>query len=187
MEGLSSRLLLPISSRLSTSKPGIAGPGESKMKTKKQTKTAAKTGKPEVKTSAPALPEKPAHTIELNPTDQRGIYTAKISGKRAMVCFTARDRSSADKALVSVTVAPARLRAASSAGNKESVPVMIAVAVTVKGRWSSGWILPLDLFKKQATSQSDFALSAAARTAYAADKDSLTGVKFVIAPKAKTA
>jgi hypothetical protein len=158
------------------------------MKTKKQTKPAAKTGKPEAqKASAPALPEKPTATIELHPTEDRGVFTAKISGKRAMVCFTARDRSSADKALVSVTVAPARLRAASSAGNKESVQVMIAVAVTVKGRWSSGWILPLDLFKKQATSQSDFALSASARTAYAASPDALTGVKFVIAPKAKAA
>jgi hypothetical protein len=153
------------------------------MKTKKQTKAAAKTGKPE--TSAPALPEKPAHTIELHPTEDRGVYVAKISGKRAVVAFTARDRSSADKALISVTIAPARLKAASTTGNKESLPVMIAVAVTVKGRWSSGWILPLDLFKKQAVSKSDFALSATARTAYAADKDSLTGVKFVIAPKAK--
>jgi hypothetical protein len=157
------------------------------MKTKKQTKPAAKTGKPKKQASAPALPEKPAHTIELNPADQRGIYTAKISGKRVAVCFTARDRASADKRLVSVTIAPARLKAATTAGNKESLPVMIAVAVTVKGRWSSGWILPLELFKKQATSQSDFALSASARTAYAANKDSLTGVKFVIAPKAKAA
>jgi hypothetical protein len=157
------------------------------MKTKKQTKAAANTGKPEVKGGAPALPEKPTHTIELQPTDDRGVFTAKISGKRAVVCFTARDRSSADKALVSVTIAPARLKAANTAGNKESLPVIIAVAVTVKGRWSSGWILPLELFKKQATSQSDFALSASARTAYAADRDSLTGVKFVIAPKAKAA
>jgi hypothetical protein len=158
------------------------------MKSTKQTKSAAKTGKPEVqKASAPALPDKPAHTIELNPTDQRGIYTAKISGKRAVVCFTARDRASADKRFVSVTIAPPRLKAANTAGNKESLPVLIAVAVTVKGRWSSGWILPLELFKKQATSQSDFALSAAARTAYAASSDTLTGVKFVIAPKAKAA
>jgi len=158
------------------------------MKTKKQTKAAAKTGKPDVqKASAPALPDKPAHTIELHPTEDRGVFTAKISGKRAVVCFTARDRSSADKALVSVTIAPPRLKTANAAGNKESLPVMIAVAVTVKGRWSSGWILPLDLFKKQATSQSDFALSAAARTAYAASSDTLTGVKFVIAPKAKAA
>lgn len=156
------------------------------MKTKKQTPTA-KTGKPEKQTSAPALPDKPTTTIELHPTEDRGVYVAKISGKRAVVCFTARDRSSADKALVSVTIAPARLKAASSAGNKESVPVMIAVAVTVKGRWSSGWILPLELFKKQATSQSDFALSASARTAYAADRDAITAVKFVIAPKAKAA
>lgn len=155
------------------------------MKSTKQTKAAAKTGKPE--NSAPALPEKPTTTVELHPTEDRGVFTAKIGGKRAVVCFTARDRSSADKALVSVTIAPARLKAASTAGNKESLPVMIAVAVTVKGRWSSGWILPLELFKKQATSQSDFALSASARTTYAADKDALTGVKFVIAPKAKAA
>jgi len=60
------------------------------MKTKKQTKPAAKTGKPEQTASAPALPEKPAHTIELNPTDQRGVFTAKIGGKRAVVAFTAR-------------------------------------------------------------------------------------------------
>jgi hypothetical protein len=152
------------------------------MKTNKQTKN---TGKPE--TGAPTLPEKPTTTIELNPTNERGIFTAKISGKRTVVCFTARDRASADKALVSVTIAPARLKAASTTGNKESLPVLVAVAVTVKGRWSSGWILPLGLFKKQATSQSDFALSAAARTAYAADKDALTGVKFVLAPKAKAA
>jgi len=155
------------------------------MKSTKQTKSTAKTGKPE--TSAPALPEKPTTTIEMHPTEDRGVYVAKVSGKHAVVAFTARDRSSADKALISVTIATARLKAASTAGNKESVPVMVAVAVTVKGRWSSGWILPLDLFKKQATSQSDFALSATARTAYAADKDALTGVKFVIAPKAKAA
>jgi hypothetical protein len=157
------------------------------MKTKKQTKAAAKTGKPEKQASAPALPEKPAHTIELNPTEDRGVFSAKISGKRAVVCFTARDRSSPDKALVSVTIAPARLKAASAAGNKESLPVMIAVAVTVKGRWSSGWILPLELFKKQAVSKSDFALSASARTAYAASAEALTGVKFVLAPITKKA
>ncbi|HEY2390274.1 MAG TPA: hypothetical protein VGK22_03800 [Candidatus Angelobacter sp.] len=155
------------------------------MKAKKQTKH---TGKPEVtKASAPALPEKPVHTIELHPTEDRGLFTAKISGKRAVVCLTARDRASADKALVSVTIAPTRLKAASAARNKESLPVMVAVAVTVKGRWSSGWIVPLELFKKHATSQSDFSLSAAARTAYAAAADVLTGVKFVMAPKTKAA
>jgi hypothetical protein len=154
------------------------------MKAKKQTKNTAK---PEQLASAPALPNKPTTTLELHPTDDRGVFTAKISGKRAVVCFTARDRASANKALVSVTIAPTRLKAASAARNKESLPVMVAVAVTVKGRWSSGWILPLELFKKHATSQSDFALSASARTAYAASADAITGVKFVIAPKNKAA
>lgn len=154
------------------------------MKTKKQVKT---TGKPEQLASAPVLPDKPITTIELHPTDDRGVFAAKISGKRVVVCFTTRDRSSADKRFVSVTIAQSRLKAAATAANKDSLPVLVGVAVTVKGRWSSGWILPLDLFKKQAVSKSDFALSAAARTAYAASADALTGVKFVIAPKTKAA
>jgi hypothetical protein len=165
-------------------KPGIAGPENRKMKPKKQMKN---TGKPEKQASAPVLPDKPTTTLELHPTEDRGVFTAKIGGKRTVVCFTARDRASADKRFVSVTIAPTRLKAASTAANKDSLPVLVGVAVSVKGRWSSGWILPLDLFKKQAVSKSDFALSASARTAYAASADALTGVKFVIAPKAKAA
>jgi len=157
------------------------------MKSKKETKSAAKTGKPEKQASAPALPEKPAHTIELQPTEDRGVFTAKISGKRAVVCFTARDRSNADKQFVSVTVSPTRIKAASAAGKRDSVPVVVGIMVTVKGRWGHGWLVPLETYKKQASSQSDFSLGVAARTAYAADKDALTGVKFVIAPKAKAA
>ncbi|HZU32605.1 MAG TPA: hypothetical protein VFB79_15920 [Candidatus Angelobacter sp.] len=152
------------------------------MKAKKQSKN---TGKPEV--SVPALPDKPTTTIELHPTEDRGVFTAKVSGKRAVVCFTARDRANADKRLISVTIAPARLKAASTTAHKESLPLLVAVAVTVKGRWSSGWIVPLELFKKQAVSRSDFAFSATARIAYAASADTLTGVKFVIAPKTKAA
>lgn len=154
------------------------------MKLKKQSKN---TGKLEKQASAPALPDKPVTTIELHPTEDRGVFTAKVSGKRTVICFTARDRASADKRLVSVTIAPARLKAASAAAHKDSLPVLVAVAVTVKGRWNSGWILPLDLFKKEAVSKSDFALSASARAAYAESADALTGVKFVIAPKAKAA
>jgi hypothetical protein len=154
------------------------------MKAKKQKKN---TGKPEKLASAPTLPDKPTTTIELHPTDDRGVFTAKIGGKRIVVCYTARDRAGADRRFVSVTITPARLKAANATGNTESLPVMVAIAVTVKGRWSSGWIVPLDLFKKQAVSKSDFALSAPARAAYAASADALTGVKFVSAPKGKAA
>lgn len=152
-----------------------------------KSKNQKKSGKPEQQASAPALPAKPAHTIELHPTDAPGVFTAKINGKRAVVALTARDRASADKALISVTIPPTRLKAASTAGNKESLPIMIAVAVTVKGKWSSGWVLPFALYQKQAQCQTDFALTASARLAYAADKNALTAVKFVIAPAPKKA
>ncbi len=137
--------------------------------------------------NVPELPEKPTTTIELLPTEDRWLFVAKLAGKRAVVCYTARDRCSADKRLISVTIAPARLKAASAKGNKESLPVVVAVAVTIKGRWSSGWIVPLAVFKKHATSQSDFSLSVTARAAYGACGDALTGVKFVFAPNAKAA
>lgn len=153
--------------------PGIAGPERIEMKTEQ-------TNKP-----APTLPEKPLHTLALEPTETKGVFFAKVTAGRVVVAFAERNRSKADFKLYSVTFPEARMKAAKATAKETGLPLFMGLCVRVAGKWSSGWLVSFAAFSKNKQGEADFSLTESAREAYAADKDSLLAVRFEIAKAEK--
>jgi hypothetical protein len=140
-----------------------------------------KPGKPE-KQEAPARVDSPTHHIELFPVAETSAYhtTLQKQGK-AVVCFGERNRGSAAGRYNSVTLSEARYDAAQKAAKTLGLPLYIGLQVRVAGRWDSGWLIPVALFKQHKHGESDFSLGTQARIAYAGSDDALAGgVRFEI-------
>ena len=114
--------------------------------------------------------EKKAKTgkVELEPvTKIKGAFLAKVHGKRAVVCFHERNRTKAQARFKSITLRPARIKAAQSLAKGRNLPLFFGVQVRVGSKGDSGWLATSELFRKHKQGQMDFSLSESARKAYA--------------------
>lgn len=138
-------------------------------------KTAKKSGKPEVQ--EPARITTAQHTLDLEPMPQCKAFAAKVHGRNSMVVFQERNRSKADFRYNPVTIPESKFAGASRVAKQHSLPIYVGLQIRVNGKWDSGWLIPAVLFKQWRRNQ-DFLLTADARSAYAADKSSVLGVRF---------
>lgn len=116
--------------------------------------------------------------IKLEAIPETDVFRTTINGKPVVVAFHTRNRDSEERANKSVTMREPKLNSATALAKTEKAAAYVAVQVTVKKKWSSGWLIPMALFRKFKHGERDFALSSKARTAYAADESSLTEVHF---------
>src|SRR5712691_8745524 len=104
--------------------------------------------------------------VELEPMAEiKGAFLANVRGKRAVVCFHERNRAKAQGRFNSVTLRPARIKAAQSLAKTHNLPLFFGVQVRVRNKWDSGWLATPELFRKHKLGQTDFSLSESARKA----------------------
>jgi hypothetical protein len=139
---------------------------------------------PKPKKAAKVQAEEPARitaaktTLELKSVESYKAFMATVHGKKAVVVFQERNRSKAELRNNPVTIPESRFADGSKLAKESGAPIYVGLQVKVAGRWDSGWLIPAVLFKQWRRKQ-DFVLTPDARAAYAADKSSVLGVRFV--------
>jgi hypothetical protein len=127
--------------------------------------------------------------IKLQATETRGVYTGIIAGKKSVVTLTERDRTKAEYKENAATVAPSRLRAGLKLAGELNAPFVVAVSVSVAGRFNHSVAVSYETFKKIKSATSDFGLGPKARAIFEAEKSTVQNARYEIqaAPKATTA
>jgi hypothetical protein len=124
--------------------------------------------------------------VELTPTEQSGVYTANLFGRKTAVVWAERNRSNGAAArFETVNVSEKRLDNAKKYAKENDLPVAVCVTVRVIGKLDQGYAVPLALFNKLKTGSNAFALSGAARKAYA--EEGYADCKFVVKAQEKAA
>jgi len=114
-------------------------------------------------------------TLKLQATEKRGVYTATIAGKPAVVAMTQRDRAKVEFVNRSVTIGPAKIRPALKLASESGAGLYIAVSVSVQGKFKQAFAVPYELFKSIKQGTGDFPLNETRLEEFAKNDDVLKG------------
>jgi len=115
--------------------------------------------------------------VELTPVPETHLYTANLFGKKHVMVWTERNRSTgAETRFQSVNVSESQLDELKKYAKAEDLPAAVCCTVRVLGKLDQGYAIPLDVFSKEKAGKSGFNLSGASRKAYS--EDGWDGIKF---------
>jgi hypothetical protein len=126
--------------------------------------------------------------ITLTPIQgKRGVFTASLAGKPAVIAWRARDRQKKEALSASVTFSADQVKSARALAHEQKVPCLVAVSVSLKGQLAHSYAVPVGTFEQIRVADADFPLGEKYRQQFAGDTNVLKGFQVEVAEPKKPA